>query len=158
MKRLVMVLAAAVLVFSASLSDAAKKEIQDAEVIKSESKKGFEEILDLWRDGNYGELYERTLIGGTETKESFARRMAKAYLKPSCCWEKMQDVSVIVKGPSSVVLRARLGLDAPGEMEYKTKSFKLYREDGIWRIAKTEIFALAEAKKPKKAHRSRVHH
>jgi hypothetical protein len=80
--------------------------------------------------------------------------MAAAPLKPSCCWEKMQEVAVSVKSPTSVVIRAKLGLDAPGEMEYKTKSFKLNREDGKWRIARSEILSIAEAKKSKGKHRA----
>jgi hypothetical protein len=75
--------------------------------------------------------------------------MATSDLKPSCCWEKMQEVAVSIKSPASVVIRAKLGLDAPGEMEYKTKSFKLNKEDGIWRISRSDILSLAEAKKVK---------
>ena len=151
MKHLVLLLVAVVLALSASLSSAARREIQDAGVIKSEAKRGFEEILDLWRAENYAELYQRTLISGKDTKESFSRRMSGSGLRPSCCWEKMQDVTVSVKGPDSVVVKAKFGLDAPGEMEYKTKAFKLYREDGVWRISRADIYLLAEVKKAKKA-------
>ncbi|NJD92236.1 MAG: hypothetical protein FIA91_12125 [Geobacter sp.] len=155
MKRLLLLMLVTVLTLTASLATAAGKEIQDAGAIKSEAKRGFEEILDLWRAGNYAELYGRTTINGNDTKESFARRMSGAELKPSCCWEKMQEVAVNVKGPDSVVLKAKLGFDAPGETEFKTKAFKLYREDGVWRISRAELFSLAEAKKAKK---SRKHH
>lgn len=145
MKRLTMLFVTAILLLAAT-SLWAGSDSADAEGIRSEAVRGMEEILDLWRDGNFGELYNRTLISGKDTKESFTRRMASASLKPSCCWEKMQDVAVSVKSQTGVVLRARLGLDATGEMEYKTKSFKLYKEDGVWRIARSEILALAEAK------------
>jgi len=123
------------------------REFADDEAIRSEAVAGFEKILDLWRDGRFEELYDRTLISGKETKESFVSRMSSARLKPSCCWEKMQDVGVSVRNGSSVVIKAKLGLDAPGEMEYKTKSFKLYKEDGVWRIAASELLSLAEARK-----------
>lgn len=122
----------------------------DDEAIRSDAVRGFETILDLWRDGRYDELYQRTLISGKDTKESFSRRMAAAPLKPSCCWEKMQEVDVRVKTPTSVVVSARLGLDAPGALEYKTKAFKLLLEDGKWRIARSDLLALAEARKGKK--------
>jgi hypothetical protein len=124
--------------------------------IKEEATSGFEKILDLWRDGNYDMLYDRTLVSGKDTKQSFARKMAAAPLKPSCCWEKMQDVSVMVKSPTSVVVRAKIGLDAPGEMEYKTKSFKLMKEFGEWRISRVDILSMAEAKKPKKSRKPKV--
>ena len=123
---------------------------------KTEATRGFERILDLWREGNYGELYDRTLVSGKDTKQSFTRKMSAARLKPSCCWEKMQDVSVRAKSPTSVVIRAKIGLDAPGEMEYKTKSFKMIKEFGEWRISRSDILALAEGKSPKKSRKHKV--
>ena len=156
MKRLLMLFFTAVLALSFPLSVAAKQQVEDAEVLKSEVVRDFGEMLDLWKEGNYSELYNRTLISGKDTKESFSKRMASARLKPSCCWEKMQEVSVRVKSPTSVVISAKLGLDAAGEMEYKTKSFKLNREDSKWRIARSEILSLAEAKKSNGSRKHRV--
>jgi hypothetical protein len=69
----------------------------------------------------------------------------------------MQEVGVSVRTGTSVVVRAKLGLDAPGEMEYKTKSFKLSKEDGVWRISRSELLSLAEARK-KKTKKSRIVH
>jgi hypothetical protein len=158
MKRLIMLLLLAVVTISLPLSVAAGQRVADAEELKSAAVRGFEEILDLWRAGNYGELYNRTLISGKDTRESFSNRMAKAPLKPSCCWEKMQEVSVSVRSPTSVVIRAKLGLDAPGEMAYKTKSFKLNLEDGEWRIARSEILSIAEARKAKGSRKYRATH
>jgi len=116
MKRLVMLLVV-MISLGAVLPLWGGQQVEDAEEVRSEAVRGFEEILDLWRDGNFGELYSRTLISGKDTRESFVRRMATSSLKPSCCWEKMQDVAVSIKSPASVVIRAKLGLDAPGEME-----------------------------------------
>jgi hypothetical protein len=124
-------------------------EIANEGEIKEEATRGFEEILDLWRTGNYGELYNRTLIAGKDTKESFSGKMAAAPLKPSCCWEKMQNVAITVHSPASVIVKAKLGLDGPVNMVYKTKAFKLFKEEGVWRIARAEIISLAEAKKKK---------
>jgi hypothetical protein len=148
MKRLVLLLVV-MISLGAVLPLWARQQVEDAEAVRSDAVQGFEEILDLWRDGNFKELYHRTLISGKDTRESFTRRMATSDLKPSCCWEKMQEVAVSIKSPASVVIRAKLGLDAPGEMEYKTKSFKLNKEDGIWRISRSDILSLAEAKKVK---------
>ena len=158
MKRLVMLLFLAVFALSLPRPAAAKRPVADVESLQAAAVRDFEEMLDLWRAGNYGELYNRTLISGKDTRESFSNRMAAAPLKPSCCWEKMQEVSVSVRSPTSVVIRARLGLDAPGEMEYKTKSFKLNLEDGRWRIARSEILSIAEAKKAKGSRKHRPTH
>jgi hypothetical protein len=158
MKRLLMLLVAAVLALSFPLAGAARQQTGEVDGLKSSAVRGFEEILDLWRAGNFGELYNRTLISGKDTRESFSKRMATAPLKPSCCWEKMQEVAVSVRSPTSVVIRAKLGLDGPGEMEYKTRSFKLHLEDGTWRIARSDILSIAEAKKSKGTRKYRTTH
>ncbi len=111
-----------------------------------EAKRGFEEILDLWREGKFAELYERT-SGGKETKESFSAKLSTAPLKPACCWEKMQDVTVSPKGPNSVEIKARLGFEGGGGTEFKTRSFRLGKESGVWRIPRSDILSLASVKK-----------
>jgi hypothetical protein len=118
--------------------------------VRAEARQGFEQILDLWRDGKYGELYERTKRSGKETRERFIARLAGASLKPACCWEKMQDVSVSVKKENAVWVRARIGLEGAVEKEYKTRSFKLLKEDGVWKISQADILNLSGASKKKK--------
>ena len=155
MKRLIfLTVVLLAMLFTVPLS--AKQEIADPETVKVEAAKAFERILDLWREGSYGELYDRTLVSGRDTKESFTRKMSSARLKPACCWEKMQDVSVMAKSPTSVVIRAKIGLDAPGEIEYKTKPFKLIKEFGEWRISRSDILSLAEADSSKKSRKHKV--
>lgn len=155
MKRFI-ILSAALIICLFTVPVSARQEVAESESVKAEALKAFEQILDLWRAGDYGGLYDRTLINGKDTRESFSKRMATAQLKPSCCWEKMQDVVVNVKSPASVVIRAKIGLDAPGEMEYKTKSFKLIKEYGEWRLARAEIINLAEAGKTRKSSKQRI--
>jgi len=155
MKRIILLFVACMsLLFILPVS--ASQKITDPDAVKAEAVKTFEQILDLWREGDYGRLYDKTTVSGKETKESFSKQMAGARLKPSCCWEKMQDVVVHIKSPTSVVIRAKIGLDSMGEMEFKTKSFKMTNEFGEWRIARAEILSLAEAGKPKKSKNRRV--
>jgi len=155
MKRLVL-LSVALIGLLLAMPVSASQKITDPDAVKAETVRAFEQILDLWREGDYGRLYDKTTVSGKETKESFSKQMAGARLKPSCCWEKMQDVVVQIKSPTSVVIRAKIGLDSPGELEYKTKSFKMTNEFGEWRIARSEILSLAEAGKPKKTKDRRV--
>ncbi len=120
--------------------------------LAAEARQGLEEILDLWRDGKYAELYERTTESGKETKERFINRLIAAPLKPACCWEKMQDVRVTVKKENVVAIRAKIGLEGGVANEYKTRSFKLMKEDGVWKISQTDILNIAGATKAKKRH------
>jgi hypothetical protein len=123
---------------------------QSDEELKTGARQGFEQILDLWRDGKYGEVYERTISSGKETKEHFISRLSSAPLRPACCWEKMQDVTISVKKENTVVVHARIGLEGGVAHEYKTRSFKLVNEDGIWKISQSEIINLSGATKKKK--------
>jgi hypothetical protein len=128
----------------------AKSPYMPAEGVQAEARKGFEQILDLWRDGKYRELYEKTTRSGKETRERFIARLAGAPFKPACCWEKMQDVSVSVKKEDAVSVRARIGLEGAMEKEYKTRSFKLVKEDGVWKISQADLLFLSGASKKKK--------
>jgi len=155
MKRLVL-LSVALMVFFVAMPVSAGQEAVGSDAVKTEALRVFEQALELWRAGDYDRLYDKTTASGSDTKESFSKRMAGARLKPSCCWEKMQDVVVHIKSPATVLIRAKLGLDAPGEMEYKTKSIKMTNEFGEWRVARAEILSLAEAGKPRKTKNYRV--
>jgi hypothetical protein len=122
--------------------------------LKAEARKGFEEILDLWRDGNYAELHERT-SKGKQSKEGFAKRLSASTHRPACCWEKMQDVTVRVKGDSSVEIKAKLGFEGMSGTEFKTRSFRLEKEDGVWRVTQSDILSLAGAAKGKGGHKKK---
>ena len=128
------------------------------EELQTEARQGLEQILDLWRAEKYGDIYERTISSGKETKERFMERLAAATLKPACCWEKMQDVKVTVKGDSAAVVRARVGLEGSVETTSKTRSFKLVKEDGVWKISQTDILALSGAVKKKTAHKKKKYY
>ena len=109
----------------------------------------FEKILDLWRDGRYAELYERT-SGGKGGKEVFAKRLAAAPRKPACCWEKMQEVKVSLKSDRAATVRARLGFEGNvSGTDFVTRGIKLKREENSWVISQTELFALANLSKKK---------
>jgi len=119
--------------------------------LKVEAERGFGEILDLWRDARYDELYDRTMAGGQQTKEGFVGRLAAAPCRPVCCWEKLQEVRVTVKSEDSVVIRAKVGLEeSSGSTSTKTRDFKLAKEDGLWRISQADILSLSGAAKAKK--------
>jgi hypothetical protein len=123
--------------------------------LRTEAKAGFEKILDLWRDGKLEEVYERTTLGGKQTKEQFVARLAAAQMRPACCWEKLQEVKVVVKGDSAVTIRAKLGFEGIGATEFKTRSFKLVKEEGVWCIAQSDLLSLAGATKKKGVHRKK---
>jgi hypothetical protein len=117
--------------------------------LQAEAAKGFEQLLDLWRDGRYDELYERT-FGGGETRERFAGRLAAAPRKPACCWEKMQDVKVKTGKGNRVTLKARIGLEGGVTGDFVTRSFRLIKDDGVWKASRSDIISLSGATKNRK--------
>jgi len=113
----------------------------------------FEKILDLWRDGRYDDLFERT-AGGREGKELFASKLASAPRKPACCWEKMQDARVSLKGGRAAVVRARLGFEGGvSGTEFVTRGIKLSKENGIWIISQSDLFSLADLSRKRRVYR-----
>lgn len=104
--------------------------------------------LELWRSGDYGALYDRTSDTGRESREGFARKLAGAARHPACCWEQLQEVRVTVRSPDTATLQGRFGLEGgPAATEFSTRSLRLVLEDGIWKVARADILALAGEKR-----------
>jgi hypothetical protein len=119
------------------------------EQIRGEAERAFGEILELWHDKKYDDLYDRTISTGRLTRKSFAGRLAAARHRPACCWQMMQDVRVTVKNDDNVVIRAKIGLEGIGDAEYRTGAFKLRRMDGVWCASRSDILSLAGGGKKK---------
>lgn len=114
---------------------------------EQEALHGLEQILDLWRDGRYDELYRRT-SGARDGMEAFAGKLAAAPRRPACCWEKLQEAQVSLKGERKALVRARFGFEGslPGTRSVTT-SVHLSKEDGVWTIAHAELLSLAKYSK-----------
>lgn len=126
----------------------AKNLYMNTEELKSDAERGFREIITLWRDGRYAELYERTSGGGGRTKEYFIGKLTGAEKKPVCCWDMVQDVVVKVKDDGEAVVYARIGLEtALKGTEYSTRSFKMVKDDGVWLMTQSDLLSLSGAKK-----------
>ncbi|MBI1921180.1 MAG: hypothetical protein HYS23_08885 [Geobacter sp.] len=127
-----------------------RENVIDAEGLRISGEQGFKEILTLWRDGRHDELYRHTTKAGSHTREYFVAKLAEAGKKPSCCWEMAQDVSVKVKNDAEVEVRATVGLETlSSRTEHSTRSFRLLKENGIWKIPMNDILSLAGATKKK---------
>jgi hypothetical protein len=120
---------------------------QNGATSEQEVLRDLETILDLWRDGKYDDLFERT-AGGKDSRELFTRKLVSAPRRPACCWEKMQDTQVSLKGEQVAMVRARLGFEGsiPGTV-FVTKRIKLNKEGGLWTISQSELFSLANLSK-----------
>jgi hypothetical protein len=127
---------------SAKTSHPQRREVQ------AEPGRGFEEILDLWRDGKYDAVYERTIPSGKQSRESFVTKLSSAERKPACCWEKLQDVRVTEQDDRQATLHAKVGLEGKdGLTDFSTRQFKLRKKDGVWKAAASDILSLSGNRK-----------
>lgn len=115
------------------------------EQVKAEARRGFEQILELWRDESYEALYERLVHTPGSDFWTFADQMSHSGRKPDCCWERLQDVSVTFINPARVALSAKLGIEVEGMgTRFMVKTFTLVKEDGLWKIPEKDVIDLAE--------------
>lgn len=145
-------IAASLLVAALALPAEARRGEPADPAVAAEARQSLEGILDLWRAGNYEGVYDQTSVSGRESREAFARKLASASRRPACCWEKMQEIRATAGSGDGVTIRARFGLEGPGETEYSTRSVRLVREEGGWRVAQADLLALAGAKKKRHRH------
>ena len=118
--------------------------------VETEVRQDMESALDLWRDGRYADLYEQVIPGGRQSKETFVRKMTIATRRPTCCWDKLQDVRVTVKNGTTATVRAKLGFEEGVEAEYITRTFKVVKERDVWRFSQADIVSLAASSTRKK--------
>ncbi len=162
MKRLLVVGMVCCLLGGVVASDAGarSKRKRDTSVVETSGvspQQGLEEILDLWRDGRYEELYARTTPSGRTTKEAFLEKIAAAPRRPAASWEKMQEVSVSMGSADAAAVHAKLGFEGElGRTEFSTRSYRLVREEGVWKMSQADIFALAKITKKKRSRRTAV--
>jgi len=122
----------------------------DLRQIAFAAQRGFEHILQLWKDQRFAELYEfGTFASQVDiSPEAFARYMSYATRTLECCWLLFQPVenrvvaldTVYVKGrvgfknKEFLVLRGRHRFVARGFAEQETLTFAIRWEESRWRI------------------------
>ena len=93
----------------------------DLRYIAFTAQRGFEHILQLWKDQRFAELYEfGTFASQVDVSpEAFARYMSYASRTLECCWLLLQNVESRVVAPDTVYVKARVG--------FKNKEFLVMR-------------------------------
>lgn len=115
------------------------------EQIKAEARRGFVEILDLWRDDRWDELYDRLRPLPGAGKLEFLDQLNHSGRRPACCWEKIQDDTVTFIDPHTVSITARLGIEVEGVgTRFVTRSFRMLKDGGVWKLPAADIISLAE--------------
>lgn len=118
--------------------------------VEAEVKRDLESALDLWRDGRYADLYEQVVPGGKQSKETFIRKLQVSSRRPTCCWDKVQEVRVTVKNETTATVRAKLGFEEGVGTEYLTRTFKVVKQGDRWCLAQADVVSLAAGSKKKR--------
>jgi hypothetical protein len=105
----------------------------EADVIES-----VKTILSLWKDGKYNELYDH---GDQKSRrairrEDFEHQMRKKGIGLASSWETLRDVEVDVQSATLAYATARIGLKPQkgGETKFRTETYRLSFEKGMWKI------------------------
>jgi hypothetical protein len=123
------------------------------------AQRGFEHILQLWKDQRFAELYEfGTLASQVDiSPEAFVRYMSYATRTLECCWLLFQHVESRVVAPDTVYVKGRVGFKnkaflvlrgqhrfiARGFAEQETLTFAVRWEEARWRIDLFRILDLS---------------
>ena len=113
--------------------------------IGSSAEEALREVISLWKDGRYEELYEYGYRTNqvSLSKENFIRRMKNRSWELSTAWETIRDVEADVVSPRSVYVRARLGFTRKtgGETKFVTETFQMTMEGDRWRTGLYKIIS-----------------
>jgi hypothetical protein len=133
-------------IFLTASAVSAKSPGRSDQFFVAEARQGLSEILGLWRNEMFEELYLRTLPSGSEGRYYFLERMVNSLRKPACCWQQLQDVEAAYVSSDRVILIATVGMELDGAgIKFSRLSFSLTRVGGIWKVPMTEIISLADA-------------
>ncbi len=95
-------------------------------------------ILSLWKDGKYNELYDHGDQRSRRAvpREDFERRMRKKGVGLASSWETLRDIQVDVESATLAYATVRIGLKSEkgGETKFRTETYRLPFEKGMWKI------------------------
>ena len=131
----------------------------DIHRIRLEAERGFAQIIQLWKDGRFAELYTYGTFASQVdlSPEAFVYHMGHATRTLQCCWQTIQGVESRFDSPERVYVKARLGFKrreflvvrgqhrfiARGFLAEETLTFLLQQEEQAWRLDLFRILALS---------------
>ncbi len=100
-------------------------------------------ILSLWKDRKYSVLYGR---GDRKSRmavnqEDFEQRMTRMTIGLASSWETLRDIEVDVKNATLAYATVKIGLKPVkgGETKFRTETYRMSLENGMWRIGLAKI-------------------
>jgi hypothetical protein len=124
-------------------SAAREKEKINKNKIEGDVIESVKTILSLWKDGKYSVLYDH---GNQKSRmavnqEDFERRMTRKGIGLASSWETLRDIQVDVKSATLAYATVKIGLKPTGggETKFRTETYRMSLENGLWKIDLTKI-------------------
>jgi hypothetical protein len=111
------------------------------------------DTLDLWREGQYEQLYDHLAHRGKTSREQFANSMRNTTIRPACCFQKLENFRVLNEKRTEATVYAKVGLEGSANAsESSTREFKLTHEGNVWKMQLADVFSIAGVTGKKKRH------
>ena len=106
--------------------------------------KSMSDTLDVWREGQYEQLFDQLAHRGKTSREMFVKNMRTSTTRPACCWQKMENFRILNEKRTEATVYVKIGLDSDsGESESTTREFKMTHQEGVWKMQLADVFAIA---------------
>ncbi len=106
--------------------------------------KSMSDTLDIWREGQYEQLFDQLAHRGKTSREMFVKNMRTSTTRPACCWQKMENFRILNEKRTEATVYVKIGLDSDsGESESTTREFKMTHQEGVWKMQLADVFAIA---------------
>jgi hypothetical protein len=120
-----------------------EKEKVDKNRIEGDVIESVKTVLSLWKDGKYNALYDCGDQKSRRTirREDFEHRMRKKAIGLASSWETLRDIQVAVESSILAYATVRIGFKPKkgGETIFRTETYRLPFEKGMWRISLQKI-------------------
>ena len=111
---------------------------------ESTLEKSMSETLDLWREGQYEQLFERLAHRGKTSRETFVKKMRDSSIRPVCCWQKMEHFKILNEKRTEATVYVKIGLEGtPGTVDSTTREFKLTHQEGVWKMQLADVLSIS---------------
>jgi len=126
----------------------------DAETSAAALEQSMSDTLDLWREGQYEQLYDHLAHRGRTSREQFVNKMRDTSIRPACCYQKLENFRVLNEKRTEATVYARVGLEGSAKTAgSSTREFKLTHEENTWKMQLADVLSIAGAT-GKKKHRT----
>lgn len=106
--------------------------------------KSMSDTLDIWREGQYEQLFDQLAHRGKTSREMFVKNMRTSTTRPACCWQKMENFRILNEKRTEATVYVKIGLDSvAGSSESTTREFKLTHQEGVWKMQLADVMSIA---------------